>query len=122
MQFRLFQDNSLAWKLYYLLLVSYIWHLNLFYNNSLIRYLYNLFSLYSVNIDLHYWLLVEYWFILDYLHWALDLYGNLYSLLNWDYLSYLNNSVDKSVNVHLHRSLLNNLHYDLFSNCCILLG
>lgn len=86
---------------------------HLLYLNGLSVKLNNLFSLNSLNIDLYYGLFIKYRFLSDDFNWNLNLNGDLNSLLNRYYLSDLDNSINKPVNINLDGLLFNNLNYFL---------
>lgn len=121
MEFRLSKDNRVSRNSYNLSLFLDIRCLDFLYLDDLSVKLDDLFSFDSLDIDLNYWLFVEYWFLNNYFNWSLDLDWDLDSLLNWNNLSNLNYSINKSVDVDFNGSLFNNFHYFLFDNLRICL-
>lgn len=59
---------------------------------------------------------VENWFLTDDFDWALDLYWDLNSLLHRHNILDVDNPINYSVHVDLHRVLFNNFHYLIHIN------
>lgn len=120
MKLWLFKNYCLSWKIDNFLLFLNVRSWYLVDLDSLLFHFNQFFALYSLDVNLNNWLLVENWFISDNFNWHWNLYGNLHSLLNRNDFFNLYHPVNQSINVNLYGFFFHNfdnfLHHNLWVN------